>query len=124
MSRQFLLFVCVGIAGFLVDAGTVFGLTALGVSPLVARLPALVLAIVTTWLLNRRITFDIEKPSTAAEFTRYFGVATVSAILNFAVYSLLVMSGLAPVISVAIATLALMAFSFFGYKIFAFKLRK
>lgn len=124
MNSQFLRFVCVGVAGFAVDAGTVFALSKMDVPPIVSRIPALVAAILTTWILNRRITFGLRESAEVTEVARYFSVAITSAILNFIIYSALVVVGTTPILAVAIATLVLMFFSFFGYRSFAFKIRK
>lgn len=123
MSQRFLRFVAVGAIGFVMDAGLTYLLTRYGVSPVLARAPAIAVAILTTWLLNRMLTFRIEEPGTIEELARYFAVAVLSGVLNFAVYSVLVLVGTSPVLAVAIATLLLMFFSFFGYKVFAFKLQ-
>ena len=121
LNTRFLRFLIVGGVGFLIDAGLVYGLSRLGMSPIFARIPAISMAILVTWVLNRKLTFAVENPASAGELTRYLGVALISALLNFAVYSALVVAGILPVDAVGIATIALMFFSFFGYKLFAFR---
>lgn len=124
MKGEAVRFLVVGGIGFVVDAGLVYVLSHLGISPIVARIPAIGTAILVTWILNRRLTFEVKRPGSTRELLRYLGVATVSALLNFALYSALVTAGVRPVIAVAAATVALVAFSFFGYRIFAFELRR
>ena len=124
MSKQSFRFVAVGGIGFVVDGGTTFALVSLGFSPVTSRIPALALAILTTWLLNRCLTFEVRRPRSTNELLRYFGVALSSAAMNFGAYTLLVLSGVKPGLAVAIATLLLMFFSFYGYKLFIFRMRR
>lgn len=124
MSKQFVRFVLVGCVGFCIDAGLTYALSSFGLSPLLARIPAIALAILATWLLNRLLTFEVEQPRSARELMRYFSVAILSAVLNYGVYTALVLAGVLPLLAVAIATLLLMCFSFFGYKLFAFRMQR
>lgn len=120
MNSTLLRFVLVGGVGFCVDAGLVYILTRSGLSPLLARVPALTAAIVTTWLLNRAYSFRVETPRSAAELTRYSVVALTSAALNFAIYAVLTFIGIGPVVAVALSTICLLFYSFHGYRRFAF----
>ena len=124
MSQQFFRFVIVGVLGFAVDAGLTYAFVFYGLRPVIARIPALGAAIFTTWLLNRYVTFKLHQRGNPSEVIRYFAVAIASATLNFGIYTVLILAGLKSVIAIGISTLLLMFFSFFGYKIFAFKLRR
>jgi putative flippase GtrA len=123
LKSQFLRFVFVGCLGFAVDAGVVLVLSTMGVSPVLARIPSLAAAILTTWLLNRTLTFRIDTPKSKDEVVRYVLVALSSATLNFLLYTLLVLLGIWPISAVAVSTIALMFYSFFFYRRFAFRLR-
>ncbi|MXO01378.1 GtrA family protein [Shinella zoogloeoides] len=121
--RRILLFALVGGAGFLVDAGVLALL--LHVSPLgpfSARIVAIAAAMLVTFWLNRTFTFGRSDRGLAAEGTRYGGVGVSAALLNYAVYSaiLLVFPAVWPVLAVAIASLAAMVWSFLGYSRFVF----
>ena len=121
--RRILLFALVGGAGFLVDAGMLALL--LHVSPLgpfSARIVAIAAAMLVTFWLNRTFTFGRSDRGLAAEGTRYGGVGVSAALLNYAVYSviLLVFPAVWPVLAVAIASLAAMVWSFLGYSRFVF----
>jgi putative flippase GtrA len=116
-------FLLVGGLGFLVDAGIVAWLITLGVSPIVARVPSLATAILTTWLLNRSLTFRVASRPHLAELVRYAAVALTTAGLNFLLYTFLLHLGVKPVLAIALATLGLMFVSFSGYRLFAFRLR-
>lgn len=124
MIRKFARFVVVGVVGFGVDAGLTVGLSKVGLSPIVARIPALVCAVFSTWYLNRMFTFEVEEPPNREELVRYFFVAISSALLNFILYSAFVYNSIAPLYAVAIATLSLTILSFFAYKTFAFRAGK
>lgn len=113
--RRLLRFVVVGTVGFAIDAGLVWMLTKYGFSPFIARVPAISVAIVVTWILNRTHTFQVTRPKTTSEALRYALVALASAGLNFMLYSSLVLIGVPPVLAVALATGALMFLSFFSY---------
>jgi putative flippase GtrA len=119
--RKFARFVVVGVIGFGVDAGLTVGLSKSGFSPIVARIPALICAIFSTWYLNRIFTFEVEARPSRAELARYFFVAIISAMLNFTLYSVFVYNMIAPFYAVAIATLSLTILSFFAYRTFAFR---
>ncbi len=70
MSVSFLKFLTVGGLGFLIDAGLTLGLIHLGLSPLLARPPAILAAMVFTWLANRQHTFQVEKERSWSEALR------------------------------------------------------
>jgi putative flippase GtrA len=117
------LFVLAGGAGFLIDAGVLallLKVTALG--PFAARVFAIAAAMLFTFWLNRTFTFGRSGRALVAEGARYGGVGVGAAVLNYAVYSalLLVFPALWPVLAVAIASLVAMAFSFLGYSRFVF----
>ncbi|TCV88133.1 GtrA family protein [Sulfurirhabdus autotrophica] len=118
--QQFFRFIAVGSIGFAVDAGIVFLLVYYGISPILARFPAIASAVAVTWLLNRQLTFRVNAPKSHAEAMRYVAVAFLSAGLNFALYSVLVLSSMRPVLAVGLSTFVLMFFSFVSYKRFVF----
>ena len=120
--QQYFRFLIVGSIGFVLDAGLLFLLIQFGFSPVLARIPAISTAVIVTWLLNRQLTFRVDAPKSHAEALRYIVVAAVSALLNFAVYTVLIIAGIWPVLAVAISSIALLFFSFHFYKRFAFKL--
>ena len=121
--RRLVSFVLAGGAGFLVDAGVLallLKLTALG--PFTARVFAIAAAMLFTFWLNRTFTFGRSGRALSVEGARYGGVGLSAAVLNYAVYSalLLVFPTLWPVLAVAVASLAAMVFSFLGYSRFVF----
>jgi putative flippase GtrA len=121
--RRLLLFAATGIAGFLVDAGTLallLWVTPLG--PLTARLIAIALAMLFTFWVNRTFTFGRSARGLVAEGARYGGVGLSASMLNYALYFALVIAfpTIPPVLAVAVASLCAMGWSFLGYSRFVF----
>ncbi|MEM9178235.1 MAG: GtrA family protein [Pseudomonadota bacterium] len=123
LLEQFGRFAFVGAIGFVVDMGTTLLLIALGIDPLLARIVAIGLAMLTTWRLNRAMTFGPSQTSQVSEGLRYFLVAIAVAACNYAIYAALLLN--IPAIQPALAVLISVGFatglSFFGYRQFAFK---
>ncbi|MGB3812731.1 MAG: GtrA family protein [Shinella sp.] len=122
MKRAFL-FSIVGGAGFLIDASMLAWLLwATSLGPFIARIVAIATAMCFTFWLNRNFTFGRSGRGLAAEGTRYGGVGISAAILNYAVYSAIVLAfpALWPVFAVAVASLVAMVWSFLGYSRFVF----
>lgn len=114
-----------GSLAFCVDAGILELLvTGFGVHKLTARIVSLSFAHVAGWLSHRRFTFRLTTPPTWREFQRYAGVQYAIALLNYAIYSLIVLLKpdikpfYAPVVSSGVA----MFFSYFGIRFGAFRL--
>ncbi len=62
-------------------------LVALGVGPYAARLVSFPLAVTVTWLFNRKWTFaDGATTRPKREYTAYFAVQIIGALINFGVY--------------------------------------
>lgn len=115
---RFLRFTAVGGAGFVIDTGTLSLLHyGAGLDPFSARAVSTPVAMVATWRLNRRLTFGASQRPQAAEGARYLAVATLAALLNYALYSgiLLAIPIVPPPLAVAIATGMVMAGSYLGY---------
>jgi putative flippase GtrA len=122
--KKLLRFGIAGGLGFIVDAGVLALLlhtTPLG--PFLARLIAIALAMVTTWVFNRTFTFEKSGDSLAADGFRYGSVGITAALVNYGLYSalLLTMPDLQPLAALVFATAASMFFSFFGYSRFVFR---
>jgi putative flippase GtrA len=116
--RKLVWFIAAGSAGFLVDAGSLTLLvqwTSLG--PFIARILSIALAVTTTWLINRHLTFEKSPHSTAVEATRYGSVAFITALINYGLFSgmILIWPALWPAIAAGMATIVTMFLSFFGY---------
>ncbi|MEM9571056.1 MAG: GtrA family protein [Pseudomonadota bacterium] len=123
LSGQFVRFAGVGILGLMVDIGYTLILIELGLDALIARIFAIGLAMMTTWRLNRALTFGASTTSQASEGMRYITVAIAVALVNYAIYAGLLMSipSLSPAIAVVVAVAIATGLSFTGYRFFAFK---
>ena len=120
-------FACVGFAGFAVDTGALALLHhGIGLDPFTARIISIALAIFSTWRLNRTVTFGRSDSSQVAEGTRYYGVALITAGVNFAIYSaiLLIWPIVWPVAAAVVATAVTMFMSYFGYSRLVFRTEK
>ena len=115
---RFLRFVVVGGIGFVADAGMLallLAVTPLG--PFVARLISIVFGLTVTWLCNRTLTFEPSGRGMLREGARYGGVGITTSVVNYLVYSLLLlaMPWMAPLLALVMASLAAMALSYLGY---------
>jgi putative flippase GtrA len=122
--KKLIRFGIAGGLGFAVDAGLLTLLlhtTPLG--PFLARLIAIAVAMAATWVFNRTFTFDRSTHSLAVEGFRYGSVGLTSALVNYALYSMLLLTlpALQPLAALVFATAASMFFSFFGYSRFVFR---
>jgi putative flippase GtrA len=116
-------FALVGGTGFCIDTGVLAALLhGTGLDPFSARAVSISVAALSTWRLNRMLTFGASAASQVTEAVRYAGVAAAAAALNYALYvlALLLAPGLPPVGAVVIATAVAMTFSYLGYSRYVF----
>ncbi|MFZ3142339.1 GtrA family protein [Polaromonas sp.] len=124
---SFLRFGLVGTVGFLVDGGLLQALVSLaGWGVIHARIVSFPVAVIATWLLNRNFTFDQASNSNAGRsFARYMAISLGGASVNFVIYTALVLSvasmAARPIVPLAIASIAALAFNYLGSKHFAFR---
>lgn len=115
--RKLSTFALIGAVGFLVDVAFLYVLISwLGV--IGARLVSFLCAVFTTWLLNRRFTFEQRSagPSLPAEFVAYLGLMLVGGAINYGVYATLIYLSVGvahyPILGVAVGSIAGMACNF------------
>ncbi|GAB4357939.1 MAG: hypothetical protein Kow0026_18570 [Oricola sp.] len=128
LSRRFLLrlasFAVAGGTGFIVDASVLTLLmrfTPLG--PFSARIFAIAAAMLTTWIINRNVTFGKSGRHVVKEGARYGFVALIGAGLNYAIYSGLLLAApgvITPLMALVIAVGIVTVFSYLGYSRFVF----
>lgn len=121
--RKFVRFAGVGGTGFIVDTGLTLLLIHRGIDPYTSRVFGIMFAMITTWRLNRALTFGASRTSQASEGARYFIVAVLAAILSYAIYTTLLVSfsGFPPALAIIIAVGTTTLASFLGYSRFAFR---
>lgn len=122
--KRFGWFLVAGSIGFLADAGMLALLlyvTPLG--PFVARVIAILFALLLTWSFNRAVTFGRSRFPLLLEGARYGSIGLLSALLNYATYAglLLALPWLHPLAALVVASLVAMAFSWAGYSRFVFQ---
>lgn len=120
-------FLIAGSVGFVVDAGVLHLLLWFTpVGPFIGRAVSIPSALLATWVLNRNFTFGHSDRSLAAEGFRYGSVGLTSALLNYALFSSLLMAepSLRPIIALTLGSAAATTFSFFGYSRFVFRHRQ
>jgi putative flippase GtrA len=116
--KRFLRFVLAGGIGFIVDAGVLALLLAVTpLDPFSARLLSIAVALATTWMLNRHITFGPSGRPPAVEGARYGGVGAATSIVNYLVYSALLVAfpSMPPLAALVVASAVAMALSYLGY---------
>lgn len=124
LSQRFVKFGLVGGIGFLVDAGTLaLLLRATPLDAFSARLIAIALALCVTWFLNRTLTFGASGHSMGAEALRYGGVGLAGSVLNYAIYSaiLLAVPQAGALTALCLASAAVMVLSYLGYSRLVFQ---
>ncbi len=118
LARQFVSFTVVGLAGLAVDAGLFALLTRTvlwSIAP--ARTVSVCCMVITTWILNRAVTFaEHRSPRRGAEFVRYAAVQTSGLVVNIGVFALCLWLSptlrQAPLVPLVIGAAAGFAFNF------------
>lgn len=123
---QIIRFGLVGTFGFTVDLGALLIAMYLGLGPFLGRALSFLLAVWSTWFLNRRFTFRSRGVMPIGqEQLRYLLAMCLGGSVNYAVYSLVVTSlpelQHAPACGVALGSIAGMAVNFAGARWWVFK---
>ncbi len=122
-ARHYGGFVLGGLCALTTDAAVLSLLTYAGLPPLLARLPAIAVAMVVSWLVNRRVTFDMRTPPRLAEFGRFAAVSWTAQAVNYTVFAAVLLAHPAtpPVVALVLASLVAMFVSYFGFKYGVFR---
>jgi putative flippase GtrA len=118
--------------GFLVSGLTAAAIDALITSglvheahldPFTARIAGILVAMMAAWLLHRRLTFAMRSPPSWREFTRFAAVAWIANLLNYIIYSAILIARPAtlPVVAIIIATGIAAVFSYLGFRLGVFR---
>jgi putative flippase GtrA len=121
--RKLAFFAFAGATGFAVDMGVLWLLLSLTpLDPFSARVLAIATAMLCTYLINRTFTFGASTRHVAVESARYGSVGIASALVNYAVYSglLIAWSGLSPYVALFFGSAVATLFSYLGYSRFVF----
>jgi putative flippase GtrA len=119
-------FVLAGILALSTDAAILLVLTAAGLHALLARPLAIAVAMVVSWLVNRRVTFAMPGPPTLAEYARFAAVSWTSQAVNYAVFGAIVLARPATsvLLALVLACLVAMFVSYFGFRYGVFAHRR
>lgn len=120
-------FLASGGIAFATDAGLLFLLTRhLGVEPIVARALSIPVAIVASWLAHRTLTFRMPTPPSLVELTRFAGLQSLSALVNFGAYAavLLWRPGTEPLVALVAASCVAMVVAYVGMRFAVFRGRR
>jgi putative flippase GtrA len=133
VAGQMLRFGIVGGIGFLVDAGVLYAMLALGLDPYGGRVVSFLAAASATWILNRSFTFRRDSPPNgiysdthpAGEWLIYLGLMAIGGLVNYGTYAAAVALfepvHRIPVIGVALGSIAGMAINFWTSKTMVFE---
>jgi putative flippase GtrA len=117
-------FLVAGTLAFLTDAAVLEGLTRFAeLSPFLARLFSISVAMVVAWLLHRKITFAVSAPPSLPEFLQFAAVVWTAQAVNYLVFCgvLIAVPGTTPFVALVLACLVAMFVSYTGYRYGVFR---
>lgn len=130
-ARRFARFALVGVVGFAIEAAVITALASgAGMNLYAARGVSFLSAVFVTWLLNRTLTFVVQRGDEArvgptAEYARYLTVQTVGALGNLAVFVAVIHSApslaFTPIVPLAIGAVAGLTVNFAGSQWWVFR---
>lgn len=119
-------FVLAGTLAYLTDATVYMLLMQLTPVPaLLARLASISVAMIVSWLVNRSLTFAVEKAPSLKELLQFAGMAWISAAVNYGVFAalLLTVPDLWPPLAIALSSLVAMVVAYVGMRFAVFRRR-
>jgi putative flippase GtrA len=123
--RQFLRFGLIGTAGVFVDASALYGaMHGLGLGHYSGRILSWLIAATFTWSMNRRFTFEDDRPA-LVQWMKFLAANAVGGLVNYGVYCLLVyfspVVAAYPIIGVGAGSIAGLFFNFTASKWVVFR---
>lgn len=123
-----MMFALIGSAGFCVDGGILTLLSRImEIDIYLSRIASFTTATITTWLLNRRFTFQADDVSVShkqQEYFRYLTVQIGGSLLNMGIFSLLIFSYPAlrgiPIAPLAVGALFGLIFNYNGCRFWVY----
>ena len=123
-SRHLGGFFASGLLALSVDACVLLvGVRLFGLSPFVARLLAISVAMVAAWLAHRKFTFALTVRPSLTEFIRYAAAAWTTAGINYLVFAsvLLAYPGITPLGALVVASIVATIFSYLSMRYGVFR---
>ena len=124
--RHFGAFVAAGTLAFITDVLVFQGLHALfGLHPLLARPPAILVAMVVSWLINRTMTFAMPGPPRLSEFLHFATLAAAASAFNYAIFVCLLWlwPPISATLAIGIAAIGAMLLSYVNMRFSVFRRR-
>lgn len=111
-------FVMAGLLALTTDGLILEGLRGFGWHPLLARPFAIAIAMVVSWLVNRRITFAVASAPTLREYARFAAVSWSAQAVNYLVFAAILIARPAtqPLVALVLASSIAMFVSYFGFR--------
>ena len=104
--RQIKRFALTGALGFVVDASVLAAGMSLGLPAWLARIPAVLAAVATTWRINREKTFRTSVPPSLREFTTYLAAMSLGLGINGGLFLAMLWAGAEPAVALVVASFA------------------
>lgn len=121
--KKIAFFLFAGAIGFAADMGVLWVFLHFDLlDPYSARVLAIGSAMLCTYVINRTFTFGASHRRVAVEGARYGSVGIASALLNYAVYSglLIALADMSPYVALILGSGSATVFSYLGYSRFVF----
>ncbi|MDF1608399.1 GtrA family protein [Hoeflea sp. YIM 152468] len=120
--RKIAFFLFAGAIGFAADMAVLWVFLHFDLlDPYTARVLAIGSAMLCTYMINRTFTFGASHRRVAVEGARYGSVGVASALINYAVYSLLItLIDISPYVALILGSGSATVFSYLGYSRFVF----
>lgn len=117
-ARHYGGFALAGMLALTTDGIVLESLTGAGWHPLVARPFAIAMAMVVSWLVNRRITFAMQSRPSLREYGRFAAVSWSAQAVNYLVFGAILIAHTTtpPLLALVLASLVAMFVSYFGFR--------
>ena len=111
-------FLLAGLMALTTDGLILETLTRFGWHPLAARLVAISIAMIVSWLVNRTGTFAMPGRPTLREYLRFAAVSWSAQVVNYAIFAAIMLARpiTHPLIALVAASCVAMFVSYFGYR--------
>lgn len=111
-------FLLAGLLALTTDGAILQTLIHFGWHPLAARLLAIAVAMIISWLVNRRVTFAMPGRPTWREYTRFAAVSWTAQAVNYTVFGAIIIAHppTPPLLALVLASLVAMFVSYFGFR--------
>lgn len=123
-SASFTRYCIIGTIGFLIDAGLLLWFISLfEMNPYIARVLSILLALTMCWAMHRNWTFKTTSSEPASEWSRFAMVNGAGGLLNWVVYSLVLLTlpATTPLFALVIGSVVALIANYIGSRFWAFR---